>query len=506
MPFNLADMLEAVADVQPGREALVCGDRRVTYRELDERATRLAHHLADLGVTTDSHVGIHAYNCIEWIEVLLAAWKLRAAAINVNFRYVDDELRYLFDNADLVALVHGPEFDPPFDGPTLVTGEDYEKALAAASPERDFRPRSGDDRYVIYTGGTTGMPKGVVWRVEDAFFAVFGGGNYGGPPVTTEDELVEKARTSDAVTYLITAPLMHGAGQWVAVSGLLGAHRVVLLDGQRFDPKRAWALVEQKRVLSMAIVGDAMGRPLADALAAEPGRWDLSSLLVVGSGGAPLSPAVKDQLTALLPNTFVIDSFGSSETGYQGRATEGRRFAVGDTAVVFDDDLRRVEPGSSTVGRVAQRGHLPREYYKDPDKTAATFVEVEGQRWAFAGDLATVEADGTINLLGRGSSCINTGGEKVYPEEVEDALKSHPGVFDALVVGAPDERWGEHVAAVVEPRPGAVLTLDEVQAHCRQTLAGYKVPRSLHLVDKVERQPSGKPDYRWAKAVASSGQ
>ena len=504
MPFNLADMLEAVADAQPDREAVVCADRRVTYRELDERATRLAHHLAGVGVGKDSHVGIHAYNCIEWLEVLLAAWKLRAAAINVNFRYVDDELRYLFDNADLVALVHGPEFDPPFDGPKLVIGEAYEKALAEASPDRDFGPRSGDDRYVIYTGGTTGMPKGVVWRVEDAFYATFGGGNYAGPPVESEAELVDKARQSELLTYLITAPLMHGAGQWVAVSGLLGAQRVVLLDGQRFDPQRAWELVERESVLSMAIVGDAMGRPLADALAANPGRWDLSSLLVVGSGGAPLSPAVKEQLTALLPTTFVIDSFGSSETGYQGRATEGRRFAVGDAVAVFDDDLARVEPGSGTVGRVAQRGHLPREYYKDPAKTAATFIEVEGHRWAFAGDLATVEADGTITLLGRGSSCINTGGEKVYPEEVEDALKSHPAVFDALVVGAPDERWGEHVAAVVEPRPGASLTLDELQAHCRHSLAGYKVPRSLHVVDKVERQPSGKPDYRWAKAVASS--
>ncbi|MBV9254756.1 MAG: AMP-binding protein, partial [Actinobacteria bacterium] len=434
MPFNIADMFEAVADVQPDREALVCGERRVTFRELDERATRLAHHLAEVGVVKDSHVGIYAYNCVEWLETFLAAWKLRAAAINVNFRYVDDELRYLFDNADLVALVHGPEFDPPFAGPTLEIGEEYEKALAAASPERDFEPRTGDDRYVIYTGGTTGMPKGVVWRIEDAFFATFGGGNYGGPPVTSEEELVEKARGAEMLTYLITAPLMHGAGQWVAVSALLGGLRVVLLDGQKFEPERAWELVERETVMSMAIVGDAMGRPLADCLASNTGRWDLSSLLVIGSGGAPLSPAVKEQLASLLPNTFVIDSFGSSETGYQGRATEGRKFAVGDMAVVFDDDLQRVAPGSDVVGRVAQRGHLPLEYYKDPDKTAATFVTVEGQRWAFAGDLATVEADGTINLLGRGSSCINSGGEKIYPEEVEDALKSHPGVFDALVV------------------------------------------------------------------------
>jgi acyl-CoA synthetase (AMP-forming)/AMP-acid ligase II len=504
MPFNLADLFEAVVDVQPDRVALVCGNQRLTYRQLDERSTRLAHHLAGLGVGVNDHVGLYAYNCAEWVEAMLAAWKLRAAPINVNFRYVDDELRYLFDNADLVALVHGPEFDPPFAGPKLEIGEDYEKAVAAASPARDFPARSGDDRYVIYTGGTTGMPKGVVWRHEDAFYATFGGGNYGGPPVASEQELVEKAAAAGSMTYLITAPLMHGAGQWVTVAGLLGAMKVVLLDGQRFDPARAWELVEAESVNSMAIVGDAMGRPLADALAARPNAWDLSSLIAIGSGGAPLSPAVKEQLGALLPNTFVIDSFGSSETGYQGRATEGRRFAVDDTTAVFDDDLKRVPPGSAVVGRLAQRGHLPLEYYKDPDKTAATFVEVDGFRWAFAGDLATVEPDGTITLLGRGSSCINTGGEKVYPEEVEDVLKAHPAVFDALVVGAPDARWGERVTAVVAPRPGEKPTLDELQAHCRQALAGYKVPRSLHLVDHVERQPSGKPDYRWARDVAAS--
>src|SRR5438105_1662869 len=278
-------MLEAVADVQPDREAVVCGDRRMSYRELDERATRLAHHLAEAGVGKDSHVGIHAYNCVEWLETLLAAWKLRAAAINVNFRYVDDELRYLFDNADLVALVHGPEFDPPFDGPRLVIGPDYEKTLASASPDRDSPTRADDDHYVTYTGGTTGMPKGVIWRHEDAFFALFGGGDYAGEPVTSPDALVEKVVATGPFTYLITPPLMHGAGQWVTVSALLEAKKAVLLDGARFDPRRAWDLVEGEKANSITIVGDAMGRPLADALAAHPGRWDTSSLLGIGSGG-----------------------------------------------------------------------------------------------------------------------------------------------------------------------------------------------------------------------------
>jgi acyl-CoA synthetase (AMP-forming)/AMP-acid ligase II len=501
--WNMADLFELVADAVPGRECLVSGDRRLTYAQLEERANRLAHHLAERGVGKDSHIGVYAYNCTEWMEALLAAFKLRAAAVNVNFRYVEDELRYLFDDADLVALVHGPEFDPPFDGERLVVGEEYEKALAAASPDRDFEPRADDDRYILYTGGTTGMPKGVLWRHDDAFFAMFGGGNYAAEPVASPEQLATQAQAAGEWTFLIVPPLMHGAGQWVTGSALFEAKKAVLLDGARFDPQYAWDLVARERINSMTIVGDAMARPLADAFAVSPDRWDTSSLLGIGSGGAPLSPAVKAQLAELLPNVFVLDSFGSSETGYQGRATEGRRFAVDDTNAVFDDELRRVEPGSGVVGRLAKTGRIPIGYYNDPEKTASTFVEAEGKRWSFPGDLATVEGDGTITLLGRGSSCINSGGEKIYPEEVEDTLKAHPEVYDALVVGAPDERWGEKVVAVVQARPGTSPTLEDLQAHCRSQLAGYKVPRALHLVDQVQRQPSGKPDYRWAKSVAS---
>jgi fatty-acyl-CoA synthase len=343
----------------------------------------------------------------------------------------------------------------------------------------------------------------VLWRHDDAFFAMFGGGNYSFDPVTSPEQLADQARNAGEWTFLIVPPLMHGAGQWVTGSALFEAKKAVLLDGARFDPAYAWDLVERERVNSMTIVGDAMARPLADALAAQPERWDTSTLLAIGSGGAPLSPVVKEQLAALLPNTFVLDSFGSSETGYQGRATEGRRFTVDDTNAVFDDDMRRVAPGSGVVGRLAKTGRIPIGYYNDPAKTAKTFVEVEGKRWSFPGDLATVEEDGTIDLLGRGSSSINSGGEKIYPEEVEDALKAHPEVYDALVVGTPDERWGERVTAVVQARPGAAPSLEDLQAHCRANIAGYKVPRALFLVDQIQRQPSGKPDYKWAKAVAA---
>src|SRR5438067_10600019 len=285
MSWNMADLFEGVADAVPDRECLVAGDRRLTYRELDERATRLAHHMAERGVGKDDHVGVYAYNCTEWIEAMLAAFKLRAAAVNVNFRYVDDELRYLFDDAELVFLIHGPEFDPPFAGERLEIGPDYEKALTAASPDRDFGRRSDEDHYVIYTGGTTGMPKGVVWRHDDAFFGMFGGGNYAGDHVTAPEQLAENARAAGEWVYLIVPPLMHGAGQWVAGSALFEAKKAVLLDGAKFDPARAWDLVARERVNSITIMGDAMARPLAEAFAAEPDRWDTSSLVGIGSGG-----------------------------------------------------------------------------------------------------------------------------------------------------------------------------------------------------------------------------
>jgi len=524
MEFNLADLFESVADAVPEREALVCGDRRLTYSELDERANRLAHYLASQGIGKGDHIGLYLHNCTEYIEASLAAYKVRAVPVNINFRYVEAELAYLFDNADLVALVHHREFAPRIAAVasktpkvrTLVAVEDgngavcsspeYEAALAASSSARSFPDRSADDLYILYTGGTTGMPKGVMWRQEDIFFAAMMGGNPYGPPPERPEDVADSAKARGIVTMLPAAPLIHGAAQWAAFINLYGGGKVVIAPGKRFDPNLIWQLAEKERVNTIAIVGDAMARPLAEVL--EGASFDLSSLRVVGSGGATFSEPVREQLRAKLPNAMLMDSFGASEGGYQG-AHVGRgaggtapRFRADATTAVFDEHLRRLEPGSGQVGTLARTGRIPIGYYKDPEKTARTFVEIDGARWALPGDMAMVETDGTITLLGRGSACINSGGEKIYPEEVEAAVRSHPSVFDAVVVGVPDEKWGERVTAVVQPRDGQALTLESLANHCRAAVAGYKIPRGLRLVDELVRQPSGKPDYRWAKSVA----
>jgi 3-oxocholest-4-en-26-oate---CoA ligase len=386
----------------------------------------------------------------------------------------------------------------------------YEDSLAAASPARDFGPRSPDDLYLLYTGGTTGVPKGVMWRSEDIFFAALGGGGFGQPPITTPEELAERIPAEDArLIPMVNAPLMHGGGQWMAFINLFGGGTIVLNCDRHFDPHRIWRTVERERCNSVMVVGDAMGRPLAEALATPEASYDTSSVVIIGSGGAILSPAVKDQLRGQLPNAIVMDSFGASETGATGTVYDtegpaaGPRFTMGEFMTVLDDELRPVAPGSGVVGRLARRGHIPIGYYKDDEKTAATFVTAaDGTRWVVPGDFAVVEADGAITMLGRGSVCINTGGEKVYPEEVEAALKSHPDVFDAVVVGLPDDRYVEIVAALVQPREDVAPSLDELQAHCREKLAGYKLPRRLVLTDAIPRTPVGKPDYRVAKTTA----
>jgi len=395
------------------------------------------------------------------------------------------------------------------DGTPLPEGfeaADYESALAAASAERDFDGRSGDDRYLAYTGGTTGMPKGVVWRHEDLFFAALGGGDplLDKGHLTDPDEL--PGRVPDfPLSQLCAPPLMHVSAHWGAFNTFFGGGKVVLLGPGRLDGEEVWRTVAAEGVNVITVVGDAMARPVLDALAADPSH-DTSSVITLASGGAILSPATKAQVAELLPNAFVIDAFGSSETGIAGsRAgdTEGpARFTVDDRTAVLDDDLRPVVPGSGVVGRLARRGHVPLGYHKDEAKTAATFVTVDGERWVLPGDMATVDEDGTVVLLGRGSGSINTGGEKVFPEEVEGVLKGHPAVYDVLVVGTPDERWGETVTAVVQLRPGAELTVEELADFGRQNLAGYKLPRRLVLVDEVQRGANGKPDYAWAKATA----
>ncbi|MGH9235691.1 MAG: acyl-CoA synthetase [Acidimicrobiales bacterium] len=521
MEFNLADLFEHTVDTWGDREYLVADEARRTYAELDERANRLAHHLADQGIGPGDHVGIYGVNSVEWVETLWAVFKLRAVWININYRYVADELAYLFGNAGLKALVHDAAFSDRVEGVAdhmpdlrhrLVIGGDYEQALAGGSPERDFAPRSGTDRYILYTGGTTGMPKGVVWQHQDVLFALGGGIDVlTGERARRPEDMVERGRKLGfALTFLPIAPLMHGATQWAVMGQSFTGNRIVLMS--QFDPHEVWRLVEAEKVNSMMMTGDAMARPLVEALDEPPsaGR-DLSSLISLSSTAAVFSPSLKEQYLDRFPNLVLTDAIGSSEGGANGiiivekgktAMRGGPTVAPVAGTVVLDDQLRPVEPGSQVVGRVARCGDIPLGYYNDPVKTAETFVDVDGTRYVIPGDMAMVEADGSVTLLGRGSQSINSGGEKIFPEEVEAAVKSHPAVYDAVVVGVPDERWGQRVAAVVQAREGMTPDLGSVQQHCRATIAGYKVPRELHLVDRMQRSPSGKADYPWAKRVA----
>jgi len=526
--FNLADFIEHTVDVVPDRIAFILGDRQMTFAELEARANRLAHHLASEGVGRNDHVAVYSYNSFEYVEAMLAAYKLRAVPINVNYRYVPDELVYLLDNSDAVVLAHQARFGPDVaairdrlpllrhvltvddgSGTPLPEGAvPYEAALAAQSPERDFERRSDDDIYILYTGGTTGYPKGVVWRHEDVWRTLGGGIDFRtGQRIEDEHHMSRLAAESEPSVGLVLAPLMHGAAQWGTLGGLIRGTTSVLLP--QFDAHAVWTAIEQYRIATLSITGDAMARPLIDALGER--SYDTSSLMAISSTAAVFSPVVKDQLFELLPHVFLSEAVGSTESGFNGlRLVEKGNTALaggglinvdrGPDTIVIDEDNRPVHPGE--VGRMARGGNVPLGYYKDPEKSAATFITVDGRRYSVPGDLARLELDGTMTLLGRGSQCINSGGEKIFPEEVEAALKAHPKVFDALVVGVSDERWGQRVAAVVEPRPGEAPTLEELDEHCRTKMAGYKVPKELHLVPTVPRHPSGKPDYRRAKAVA----
>jgi acyl-CoA synthetase (AMP-forming)/AMP-acid ligase II len=530
MEFNIADLFESIADSIPDRLAVVSGEHRLTFAELEARANRVANALRELGIRPGDHVGLYLYNGHPFLEAMLASFKLRAVPININYRYVEEELAYLCSNADLAALVVQRELLPRAIAirdrvPTLRTiiavdddgpREDeagahaYEPLLAAASPERRFEARSGRDHYIIYTGGTTGMPRGVVWQHEDVFFAGLQGGNAGGDPIASPEELGPLvASKEEPLTFLPAAPFIHGAAQWAAIIGWFGGGKVVLSPGRSFDGRRICELIELEKVNTITLVGDAMARPMVEALRER--EYDVASLIVIASAGAVLSDAVKDELQERLPNVMILNNFGATETGHQGMVGFGEAsggkptFAMDESNTVLGEDMRPIAPGSGIVGKLARRGRLPIGYYKDPAKTAATFVTIEGERWVIPGDMATLEEDGRITVFGRGAVCINTGGEKVFPEEVEAALKAHPGVADAVVVGVPDEKWGSRVAAVVQARPGADVTLASLDAHCRTRIAGYKVPRQLVLVEHLVRHPSGKPDYRWAAEAARAG-
>ena len=537
MECNLADLYECVAGSVPARTAVVEGGHRRTYAELLARTTGLAHGLAARGVGRGEHVGLCLRNTVEHLEAMLACYQLGAVPINVNWRYSAEELAYLFADAETILVVHGAEFTDavraaaertPSVRDTLVgEGPGFEALVATAGAADPFTPRSGDDHYILYTGGTTGRPKGVVWRQEDIFYAALGGGNPGGPPITRPEEIAANvlAHPAQRITPFLgpddvapdrfvsfpMGPLMHASGSWGALGTLLGGGTLVLDAEPHLAPARVLDLVERERVGLLTLVGDSGGRPLVEAVEAEPDRWDHSSLRVLGSGGSMLSADVKARLLAVLPSVLaILEGMGSSESPAQAVAVSTRAggvapsltFASKAETIVVDDDLRPVPPGRGIVGRLATRGRVPLGYHRDDERSARTFVTIDGARYSLPGDRAVVDADGTVHLVGRGATCINTGGEKVYPEEVEAVLLAHPRVRDAIVVGIPDPHYGAAVAAVIAC-DGPPLELEELRSHFRDALAGYKLPRAVTIVDVVQRSPAGKPDHAWAARVAA---
>ncbi|SOJ57472.1 Long-chain-fatty-acid--CoA/3-oxocholest-4-en-26-oate--CoA ligase [Mycobacterium simulans] len=524
--LNIADLAEHAIDAVPDRVALICGDEQLTYAQLEERANRLAHYLMDQGVQQDDKVGLYCRNRIEIVIAMLGIVKAGAILVNVNYRYVEGELRYLFDNSDMVALVHERQYsdkvanvlpDTPHVKTVLVVDDgsesDYQRyggvefysAFANCSAERDFGERSADAIYLLYTGGTTGFPKGVMWRHEDIYRVLFGGTDFAtGEFVKDEYDLAKAAAANPPMIRYPIPPMIHGATQSATWMSLFSGQTTVLAP--EFNADQVWRTIHDHKVNLLFFTGDAMARPLLDALSAE-NDYDLSSLFLLASTAALFSPSIKEKLLELLPNRVITDSIGSSETGFGGTSivasgaphSGGPRVTIDHRTVVLDDEGNEVQPGSGVRGFIAKKGNIPVGYYKDEKKTAETFRTINGVRYAIPGDYAQVEEDGTVTMLGRGSVSINSGGEKIYPEEVEAALKGHPDVFDALVVGVPDPRYGQHVAAVVQARAGCRPSLAELDRFVRSEIAGYKVPRSLWFVDEVKRSPAGKPDYRWAK-------
>ncbi|MDT5280122.1 MAG: 3-oxocholest-4-en-26-oate---CoA ligase [Mycobacterium sp.] len=533
MALNIADLAEHAIDAVPDRVALIGGDEQLTYAQLEDRANRLAHYLIDQGVKKDDKVGLYCRNRIEIVIAMLGIVKAGAILVNVNFRYVEGELKYLFENSDMVALVHERRYadrvanvlpETPNVKTILVVedgtedpagdfrkyhGVEFYSALEKGSPERDFGERSGDDIYLLYTGGTTGFPKGVMWRHEDIYRVLLGGTDFAtGEFVKDEYDLAKAAAANPPMIRYPIPPMIHGATQSATWMSLFSGQTTVLAP--EFNADEVWRAIHGHKVNLLFFTGDAMARPLLDALQAAHDKgedYDLSSLFLLASTAALFSTSIKEKLLELLPNRVITDSIGSSETGFGGTSIVakgehhmgGPRVAIDHRTVVLDEDGNEVKPGSGVRGVIAKKGNIPVGYYKDEKKTAETFRTYNGVRYAIPGDYAEVEADGTVTMLGRGSFSINSGGEKIYPEEVEAALKGHPDVFDALVVGVPDPRFGQHVAAVLQAREGARPTLAALDAFVRREIAGYKVPRSLWFVDEVKRSPAGKPDYRWAK-------
>jgi acyl-CoA synthetase (AMP-forming)/AMP-acid ligase II len=532
--WNFADIWEWVADHFPDAPAQVQGDRRFTWAEMDRRADGIAATLLSGGARHQDKVAQYLYNSPEYMESMFGIYKAALVPVNTNYRYTDDEVAYLWSNADAVAVVFHAAFTERADrirprvpavrtwlqvsdssgAPCPDWATPYEEAVTSA-PSRTVAPwgRSGDDLYILYTGGTTGMPKGVMWRQDDIVGSLDATSRHPLPAEPSEAALAERL-VKPGPTNLPAAPLMHGTGAFNAMWNLSLAGSVVTLEATHFDVVELLDTCQRERIRSMSIVGDAFAKPVLRALDAEPERWDISSLRVLVSSGVMWSAETKAGLLRHNPRLIMIDSLGSSEAISMANATttaEGAadtaRFLLGPNTRVLTEDGRDVVPGSGERGRVAQRGRTPVGYYKDPEKSAATFVVVDGLRYSIPGDWADVEADGTVRLLGRGSQCINTGGEKVYPEEVEEVLKQHPAIADAAVVGVPDERFGEAITALVEAHRGQSIDPAALIAHVKAHLAAFKAPKQIIEVASIGRAANGKLDYRALKerARAASG-
>ena len=524
--WNFADLWEACAEVRGDAPAAVHGDRTVSWAEFDRRADGVAGALLEAGAEEQDKVALYLYNGPEYLESVFAAFKAGLVPVNTNYRYADDELVYLWDNADAIAVVFHGTFAERIEGirarvPDVrlwlwvddgsgacpAWAAPYEDAAVSAT-ERTVAPwgRDGDQILMLYTGGTTGMPKGVMWRQGDLFPTLLRNTS---PSYFTDGETtpdLDKVRAlvaNGGPVGLPACPLMHGTGWFGSLQMLSVGGCVVTLTSRTFDVVELLDTVEREGVNTLAIVGDAFAKPILRALDAEPDRWDLSSLVLIGSSGVMWSEATKQGLLGHHSGMLLVDAFSSSEALGLGQSTSSAggtsgtaKFVLGENARVIDEQGQDVEPGSGQIGRVAVKGVTPVGYYKDPDKSAATFLEIDGDRYSVPGDWAEVAADGTLVLLGRGSVCINTGGEKVFPEEVEEALKEHPTVLDAVAVGVPDEKFGEAITAVVEPAPGQAVDEAEVIAHVKGRLAGYKAPKRVLVVDTIGRAPNGKVDYK----------
>ena len=545
MDFHFPEAFETIAAAVPAeRECIVFGERRLTYAQVAERSRRLANYLVGRGVLVaqerselaghesgQDHVALYLYNGNEYLEGMLGSFYARCAPLNVNYRYVEEELLYLFENSRAKVLIYHSEFAPNVaairdrlpnleiliqvsdaSGNALLPGAvAYEEALASASPELPALQHSPDDLYILYTGGTTGMPKGVLWRSADIHMGAMGGRRLDGSERASLDEIREDAANGPGVKALVAPPLMHGAAQWVAFINFSMGNTVVLSDQpKRFDAEDALALIEREKIVTITIVGDAFARPLADAM--KQGRHDVSSLLVIGSGGAPLSTSYKEYFIQKIPHVTVMDAIGSSETGAQASNPSNKDsgvstgdFKPGPGAGVVSEDLTRVlGPEDRETGWFCQSGRVPLGYLGDAEKTARTFPVIDGTRYSVPGDRAHYREDGGIEVLGRDSVTINSGGEKIFAEEVEGALKHHPDVYDTVVAGRPSERWGNEVVAIVALRAGATVSESELLAEAGKHIARYKLPKAFVFRDAIQRSPSGKADYRWAKEQAGA--